>query len=244
MSWGLRVGPNAEFSVLDPIANSSRLVLPITTAPAARSRVDDRRVVGREVALEDPRRARGRHAVRAHVVLERDGHPGERAGIVTRRDRGIDRRRRRPGRFGADEVEGVDLVFAGVDRGEMPLDDVGRGDRAVANGGGDAGGGGRDGGHAQTLQADDRGNAEPAVLGLRRGGQHLVTVEDRRLDVVAHHVDQRVRLGHRARRRRGRGRRCRRSARARRTAAWSRPRSPRRSDRAGRDGTPWRRRRR
>ncbi len=29
VSSGLRVGPNAEFSVLDPIANSSRLVLPI-----------------------------------------------------------------------------------------------------------------------------------------------------------------------------------------------------------------------
>src|SRR5206468_4324169 len=33
-SWGLRVGPNAEFSVEDPMANSSRLVLPTTTAPA------------------------------------------------------------------------------------------------------------------------------------------------------------------------------------------------------------------
>src|SRR6476619_7031692 len=39
VSWGLRVGPNAEFSVLDPIANSSRLVLPMTIAPASRSRV-------------------------------------------------------------------------------------------------------------------------------------------------------------------------------------------------------------
>ena len=35
VSHGLRVGPNAEFSVEDPIANSSRLVLPITTAPAS-----------------------------------------------------------------------------------------------------------------------------------------------------------------------------------------------------------------
>src|SRR5262249_33329617 len=35
---GLRVGPNAEFSVDEPIANSSQLVLPITTAPAASSR--------------------------------------------------------------------------------------------------------------------------------------------------------------------------------------------------------------
>ena len=35
---GLRVGPKAEFSVDEPIANSSQLVLPSTTAPAARSR--------------------------------------------------------------------------------------------------------------------------------------------------------------------------------------------------------------
>ncbi len=36
---GLRVGPNAEFSVEDPMANSSRLVLPTMIAPAWRSRV-------------------------------------------------------------------------------------------------------------------------------------------------------------------------------------------------------------
>src|SRR5690349_10668058 len=36
---GLRDGPNAEFSVDDPIANSSQFVLPITTAPAAPRRV-------------------------------------------------------------------------------------------------------------------------------------------------------------------------------------------------------------
>ena len=35
---GLRVGPNAEFSVDDPIANSSQFVLPTMTAPAATSR--------------------------------------------------------------------------------------------------------------------------------------------------------------------------------------------------------------
>src|SRR5688572_5315337 len=35
---GLRVGPNALFSVDDPIANSSRFVLPIITAPASRKR--------------------------------------------------------------------------------------------------------------------------------------------------------------------------------------------------------------
>src|SRR3954471_19846455 len=38
VSCGLRVGPNAEFSVDDPMANSSRLVLPTLTAPAAARR--------------------------------------------------------------------------------------------------------------------------------------------------------------------------------------------------------------
>ena len=35
---GLAVGPNAECSVDEPIANSSMLVLPRITAPASRSR--------------------------------------------------------------------------------------------------------------------------------------------------------------------------------------------------------------
>ena len=38
-SSGFRVGPNAEFSVDDPIANSSMFVLPMMIAPALRSRV-------------------------------------------------------------------------------------------------------------------------------------------------------------------------------------------------------------
>ena len=37
-SHGLRDGPNAEFSVDEPIANSSMFVLPSTTTPAWRSR--------------------------------------------------------------------------------------------------------------------------------------------------------------------------------------------------------------
>ena len=38
-SQGFRVGPKAEFSVEEPMANSSRLVLPTGTAPASRSRL-------------------------------------------------------------------------------------------------------------------------------------------------------------------------------------------------------------
>src|SRR2546423_13159196 len=37
-SCGLHVGPNAEFSVELPMANSSRFVLPMTMPPAARIR--------------------------------------------------------------------------------------------------------------------------------------------------------------------------------------------------------------
>src|SRR5690606_32217108 len=39
MSHGLKLGPQAEFSVDEPMANSSRLVLPTITAPASRRRV-------------------------------------------------------------------------------------------------------------------------------------------------------------------------------------------------------------
>ena len=39
VSCGFLVGPKAEFSVLEPIANSSRFVLPMITAPASRSLV-------------------------------------------------------------------------------------------------------------------------------------------------------------------------------------------------------------
>src|SRR5580693_10387029 len=38
-SHGLRLGPNAEFSVDEPMANSSMLVLPRMTAPACLSRL-------------------------------------------------------------------------------------------------------------------------------------------------------------------------------------------------------------
>ena len=38
-SQGLRTAPQAEFSVLEPIANSSQLSLPSVTAPAAASRL-------------------------------------------------------------------------------------------------------------------------------------------------------------------------------------------------------------
>src|ERR1051326_2147383 len=38
VAHGFRTGPNAEFSLDDPIANSSQFVFPMTTAPASSSR--------------------------------------------------------------------------------------------------------------------------------------------------------------------------------------------------------------
>ena len=53
---GFLAGPNAEFSFEEPIANSSQLVLPTITAPAAFEPRDDGGVVRRDVGLEDARR--------------------------------------------------------------------------------------------------------------------------------------------------------------------------------------------
>ena len=64
---------------------------------------------------------------RVHMLsLSATGTPASGPGSSTGRDRGVDRGRRRPGGVGAHEVEGVDLVLAGFDRGEVSLDDVGR----------------------------------------------------------------------------------------------------------------------
>ena len=72
-SHGLRVGPKAECSVDEPIANSSQFVLPTITAPAALESLDDGGGVGRDVMFEHPRSGGGLHAGGADVVLQRDG---------------------------------------------------------------------------------------------------------------------------------------------------------------------------
>ena len=54
---------------------------------------DDGGVIWRAPTVEDLRRARRRDPARAHVVLERDGHASERAGVATDRDQLVDLRR-------------------------------------------------------------------------------------------------------------------------------------------------------
>src|SRR5687767_12794707 len=76
VSQGLRVTPNAECSVDEPIANSSMFVFPMTKAPASRSRVTtvasygetksfrifDAHVVGMSVVTRLSLRAMGKEA--------------------------------------------------------------------------------------------------------------------------------------------------------------------------------------
>ena len=91
------MGPKAEFSVEEPMANSSRLVLPTITAPARRQALHDGGVVGGQPAIEDPGRAGRRHTPGAQVVLERDGHPGQWPGVTAGGDRFVDPVGRGPG---------------------------------------------------------------------------------------------------------------------------------------------------
>ena len=95
---------------------------------------------------------------------------------------------------GEHEVEGVDLAVAGGDGGEVLVEDVGGTALTRAHGGGDVDGCVH---HLVMRQSDDRRHPEPPVDGVRCGGEHLVAVEAGELDVVAQHVRQRVRLGHR-----------------------------------------------
>jgi hypothetical protein len=104
-------------------------------------------VVGRLPALEDLGGARRGDALRAHVVLERHRHAGERPRVVAGGNGRIDRRGAGPGVLLGDEVERVHLALAGVDAGEVGVEDVDGLDRARADGRGDLDGGGRRVGH-------------------------------------------------------------------------------------------------
>ncbi len=106
---------------------------------------DDGCVVGRVPTVEDLRRTRRRDAARAHVVLERDGHAGERAGVATDSDQLVDLRRAGARLVGEHEVEGVNVAFTLVDRRQVPFQHVGRAGDVVSDVPGDVGGAGRDG---------------------------------------------------------------------------------------------------
>ena len=72
------------------MANSSMLVLPSTTTPAARSRSTTVASYGGTPALEDLRAARGRHPAGGEDVLQRQGNAGERPERLTAAAGGVD----------------------------------------------------------------------------------------------------------------------------------------------------------
>ncbi len=76
-SHGLRVTWKALFSVDEPIANSSMLVLPIRTASACLQPRDDVGVVGRHEVREDLAAAGGRLAAVQSTSLTATGNAGE-----------------------------------------------------------------------------------------------------------------------------------------------------------------------
>ena len=195
-SCGLRVGPNAEFSVLEPIANSSRLVLPIE------DRAGGRAAASTTVASYggcQPSRILDEHVVgmpRVHMLsLSATGTPASGPGsrpAATAASIAVGRGARL---VGEHEVEGVDLGLARGDRGEVLARRTStavdaRRPRTAA---------------AISIAVAPRQPSSPMIGGTRnrpssaagRRGEHLVAVEAGALDVVAQHVGERVRLGHR-----------------------------------------------
>ncbi len=53
VSHGLSVGPNADFSVVVPIPNSSMFVLPTIAAPDCLTQLDHMGIIGRNLPFED-----------------------------------------------------------------------------------------------------------------------------------------------------------------------------------------------
>ena len=122
------------------MANSSMLVLPSGTSPAARDAGDDGRVEGRHVALEDARTARGRHVGRDQHVLDRERHAGERSELLACRTARVD-----VGgdveRVVAHVQEGVDVAVHRRDAVEVRLRRLDAGDLARGELGGELGSG-------------------------------------------------------------------------------------------------------
>ena len=128
-SHGLWLGPQAECSVDEPMANSSMLVLPRIGMAAVRRWRHERRVVRRYPALEDPAAARRRQPAVAMTSLTAIGTPASRcrlspatrrwstssrcAARPRRRRAGTSGRRRRLGRaveVRSGQLDGADLL--------------------------------------------------------------------------------------------------------------------------------------
>src|SRR5207247_6438641 len=93
-------------------------------------------------SLEEPRRARRRHAAQAEVVLDRDGHARERTGEAARGDNVVDAVRVGESRGAVDVQERVELLASVElrDPREEVLRDRGRAEASGAHARGDLAG--------------------------------------------------------------------------------------------------------
>jgi hypothetical protein len=89
--------------------------------------LDDRGVIGRHPAGQDPAGAAGGHAAGDQVVLQRDGHAGKGAGVIAGRHLGIDCVGGGPRFVGGDAQEGVEVGVGLVDGGERLVDHLASG---------------------------------------------------------------------------------------------------------------------
>jgi hypothetical protein len=121
-SHGLRVGKKAEFSVEEPIANSSMLALPMVMAPIRRQTLGHVRVVGRDEVFQHLRRTRGAHTARADKVFERNGHAAQRANILALRQAVVEQVGTTERFFGQDGDKRLDLPFDIVDALQKLID--------------------------------------------------------------------------------------------------------------------------
>ncbi len=79
-SHGLRTVPKPEFSLEEPIANSSWLVFASSVAPASAQAPDGGGGVRRQIPLEDARARLAGHALGAEQILDRERHAAQRSG--------------------------------------------------------------------------------------------------------------------------------------------------------------------
>ena len=217
VSCGLSVGPKAEFSVDEPMANSSMLVLPTATAPAAANRVTtvasyggsqpsrilDEQVVGTPRVQRLSLRATGTPA----------SGPGSRPSATAASTA-------RAASRAASSVTWLKAWISRVglgDAGEVAVEHLDGGRFTGPNRGGDV-----DRACGARIRSsrvtEDGRDPEPAVLGRRSRSEHLVTVERNARNVGPEHVDEWDRAGPSARRRRGRATPCHRRARGCRRA--------------------------
>ena len=157
---------------------------------------DDRRVVGRDPALQDAGAAGGGHPGGAEVVLHGDGDPCQRAEFLAFGPAGVDLGRGGQGAFGVDVqecVEGrvhrLDLVEVGA--GQFDGTHLARREQVGLF----VGRSGDDLGHGSVL-AQDPGNTETLILDVGGSRQRRLLGQGFAHPVGAHHVGQRKRVGH------------------------------------------------